>query len=83
MTTVNDIEEKILPEQNAAILYVAQKDQLDYLSVLEDLSNEYNQFLGVALLVIDDLSAANADLKREFKNAKLPQFRYYPNLKTG
>ena len=24
-----------------------------------------------------------ADLKREFKSSKLPQFRFYPNLKTG
>ena len=83
LTTVNDIEDKILLEQNGAILYVAQKDQLDYLSVIEDLSRKYGDFLNVALLVIDDLSAANADLKREFKSAKIPQFRFYPNLKTG
>ena len=33
--------------------------------------------------MIEDVSAASADLKKEFKSAKLPQFRFYPNLKTG
>ena len=41
LTSVSDIEEKILPEWNAAILYVAQKDQLKYLSVVEELQAEY------------------------------------------
>ena len=37
--------------------------------------------MNIALLVVDE--TANADLKREFKSSKLPQFRFYPNLKTG
>ena len=38
LTTVNEIDEKILPEWNAALLYVAQKDQLTHLSILEELT---------------------------------------------
>ena len=38
-------------------------------------------FVNVALLVVDENSSA--DLKREFKSTKTPQFRFYPNLKTG
>ena len=37
----------------------------------------------MCLLVIDDIAESSADLKREFKSAKLPQFRFYPNIKTG
>ena len=36
----------------------------------------------VALLVVDP-ETNSAELKREFKSSKLPQFRFYPNLKTG
>jgi len=35
------------------------------------------------LLVVEDVAESNADLKREFKTAKLPQLRFYPNIKTG
>ena len=41
------------------------------------------EFVNFALLVVDDEATNAADLKREFKSSKLPQFRFYPNLKTG
>lgn len=81
LTVVSDIEDKLLPEQQAAILLIAQKGSLDYLPILEELSAEMGMFANVALLVVDEDSSA--DLKREFKSTKLPQFRFYPNLKTG
>lgn len=44
---------------------------------------EYGSFLNVNLLVVEDVAGSSADLKREFKSSKLPQFRFYPNNKTG
>ena len=37
----------------------------------------------IAVLVVEDPAQSSADLKREFKSSKLPQFRFYPNLKKG
>ena len=82
LTSVSDIEQKLLPEWNAALLYVAQKNELTHLELIEEISREYGQFLNVALLVVDS-ETNSAELKREFKSSKLPQFRFYPNLKTG
>lgn len=33
--------------------------------------------------MVEDVAEVSADLKREFKTNKLPQFRFYPNIKTG
>jgi hypothetical protein len=82
-TKVSDIDEKILDDWKGALVYVAQKDKLDYMPVIEDLAREMGSFVNIAMLVIDDLEASSADLKKEFKSTKLPQFRFYPNLKTG
>jgi len=71
LTTVNDIEEKILPEWHATVLYVAQKDELTHIDMMEDLAKEYGYFMNIVLLVVDPENSS-ADLKREFKNAKLP-----------
>jgi len=38
-------------------------------------------YMKIALMVVDE--SQNADLKREFKSSKVPQWRFYPNLKTG
>lgn len=38
--------------------------------------------MNIALLVVDP-ETSSTKLKREFKSSKLPQFRFYPNLKTG
>ena len=56
---------------------------MPHLSVLEDLASEYGIFLKVCLYVVDDEQAANPVLMRELKSSKLPQFRFYPNEKTG
>ena len=39
--------------------------------------------MNIALFVIDDVQKSTTDLKREFKSAKLPHIRFYPNEKTG
>ena len=83
LTVVGDIEDKILPESQAAIVLITQKEQMALLPVLEQLSQELGPFMNVALLVSDGSEAATAELKREFKSAKVPQFRFYPNLKIG
>ena len=70
LTTVNDIEEKILPEWKATVLYVAQKDDMTHMDMMEDLAREYGFFMNIALLVVDPESSS-ADLKGEFKNTKL------------
>lgn len=82
LTTVGDIEEKILADWKASLLYVAHKDALTHVSVIEELAQEYGSFINVGLLVVDDVNEVTADLKKEFKSSKLPQIRYYPNLKT-
>ena len=51
--------------------------------MVEELAKEYGAFLNVGLYVVEDIAEVSADLKREFKTTKLPQFRFYPNLKTG
>ena len=81
LTVISDIEDKLLPESEAALLLVADKDSLEYLPLLEELAGEMGPFMNIALLVVDETSSA--DIKREFKSSKLPQFRFYPNLKTG
>ena len=80
---MGDIEDKILPESQASIVLITQKEQMTLLPVLEQLSSELGSFMNVALLVSDGSEAATAELKREFKSSKVPQFRFYPNLKTG
>lgn len=72
LTSVQDIEDKILTEHWGGILYVAQKDQLTHLSVMEQLGKEVGDFMRVAVLVVDDAADMTADLKREFKSAKMP-----------
>lgn len=83
LTSFSDIESKILDNWQGSLLYVGQKDDLSYLSILEDFAKEYGMFLNVNLFVIEDAAASSADLKREFKSTKLPLFRFYPNNKTG
>lgn len=83
LTSVVDINEKILDDWKGALLYVGEKDSLTYLPVLEEIGKEYGTFLNVCLLVIEDVAKSSADLKKEFKTTKLPQFRFYPNIKTG
>ena len=43
----------------------------------------YGDFINFGLYVVEDIDAASADLKKEFKTTKLPQFRFYPNIKKG
>ena len=83
LTSVKDIEVKILAEHWGGILYVAQKDQLTHLPIMEEFAREMGTFMQVAVLIVDDVAEMSADLKSEFKSAKLPQFRFYPNVKTG
>ena len=56
---------------------------MDYMSIIEDLAGEYGVFMNIALYVIEDMQKSTDDLKREFKTAKLPHMRFYPNEKTG
>ena len=51
-----DIDDKLLSEQNAAVLYIAQKDQLTHLELIEELAREYKDFMNIALMVVDDLA---------------------------
>ena len=64
-------------------MYVAKKDQITHLSVVEEIARLYGTFINVGLYVVEDVAEVSADLKREFKTNKLPLFRFYPNLKTG
>jgi len=70
LTVISDIEDKLLPESEAALLLVADKDSLEYLPLLEELAGEMGPFMNIALLVVDETSSA--DIKREFKSSKLP-----------
>ena len=83
ITSVSEIQDKILPEWNAALLYVTQKDKDDYRSVVTDLADAYGLFINVCILAVDDTQVVNAELKREFKTNKLPLIRFYPINKTG
>ena len=54
ITSVSEIQDKILPEWNAAVLFVTQKDKPDFKSIVTDLSTEYGQFINVFILAVDD-----------------------------
>ena len=41
LTSVSDIEDKLLNEWQAALLYIGQKDELTHIELLEELSREY------------------------------------------
>ena len=50
---------------------------------MQNLAQEFGDFMNFGLFVIDDVESASSDLKREFKSTKLPLFRSYPNGKEG
>ena len=81
LTNPADIEDKILSDQRAALIFVATKDNMLHSSALEDIAQEYGDFINVGMYVVDDIQASSSELKKEFKSTKLPIFRYYPNLK--
>ena len=83
LTNPFDIEEKIIDDQKAAIVYVASKDNMMHSNVIEELASEYGDFINLAMYAVDDVQASSSDLKKEFKSTKLPLFRYYNNQKTG
>jgi hypothetical protein len=39
--------------------------------------------MNFGLWVIDDVDGKSAELKKELKTTKLPQFRFYPNMVKG
>lgn len=83
LTNPVDIEDKILSDQRAALIFVASKDNMLHSAIIEDLAQEYGDFINIGMYVVDDIQASNSDLKKEFKSTKLPIFRYYPNQKEG
>ena len=83
ITVISDIEDKILSDPAASVVYVTQKDKMDYLPVIEELARDYGAFMNIALYVIDDVQKSQSDLKKEFKSSKLPHLRFYPNAKTS
>ena len=56
---------------------------MTHLPIMEEFAREMGTFMQVAVLIVDDVAEMSADLKSELKSAKLPQFRFYPNVKTG
>lgn len=54
LTSVREIGDKILDDWKGAILYIAKKDELTHLPILESYASNYRDFLNVALLVVDD-----------------------------
>ena len=55
---------------------------MPHLEIIESLASEYGEFLNIALYVVDDAQESGSDLKKQFKSARVPQFRFYPNGKT-
>ena len=67
LTSPADLKEKVLNERWASVVYIADKNQIEYVSVIEEIAKKYFDFITVALYVIDDSVEARADLKREFE----------------
>ena len=55
LTGVSDIDDKILTEASAALIYVTQKDDMKYMEIVEDLARDYGSFMNIGLFVVDDL----------------------------
>jgi hypothetical protein len=55
LTGVSDIDDKILTDASAALIYVTQKDDIKYMEVVEDLARDYGTFMNIGLFVVDDL----------------------------
>lgn len=83
VTNMPDFEEKIISDQRAALVFVAQKDNMLHSQVVENLALEFGDFINVVMYVVDDAQASSSELKTEFKSTKFPLFRYYPNQKKG
>lgn len=87
LTNGADVQEHILASDQAAVVYVASKDSMPHLEVIEDLASKYGEFMNIALYVVEEddnaqrQSQTAAELKKEFKSAKVPQMRFYPNGK--
>jgi len=58
------VQEQVLAENNAAVVYVAQKDEMPHLEIIENLAQEYGEFLNIALYVVDDAQESSSDLKK-------------------
>ena len=74
---VMDLKEKVLTSEKAAVIYYGKKGAIPDAVLLEELAFEVGSFINCAIFTVDDTK----DLEGIFKG-KLPQFRYYPNVKT-
>jgi hypothetical protein len=62
----------VLDDGRGGLVYVAKKDQMPHLDIIEAVASEYGYFLNVALFAVDDADITSAELKQEFKSGKLP-----------
>ena len=53
-TSIQELHDMILPEWNAALLYIAKEGEIDLEPIIADISKEYGAFLNTFVLVVDD-----------------------------
>ena len=53
-TSVQELQDKILPEWNAALLYIAKEGEIDLEPIIAEISHEYSHFVNTYVLVVDD-----------------------------
>ena len=61
-----------------------EKSQLPgNMAAMMTLAKEYSAFMNFGLWVVETVDEKSAELQKEFKTTKLPQFRFYPNMVKG
>ena len=54
LTNMPDFEEQIIGDQRAALVFVAQKDNMLHSQVVEDLAQEFGDFINIVMYVVED-----------------------------
>lgn len=76
--SIDEMKSLIMDENNAALVYAAQRDNAPHLPMVEQLGTKYGQYINIVALIVDDPAAAKKELK-----GKLPLFRFYKNELKG
>ena len=76
--SVDEMKDFIMDDPLAALVYAAQREQAPHLALVEQLGQEYGEFINIVALIVDDPQTVKKEMK-----GKLPLFRFYKNELKG
>lgn len=76
--SVEEMKDFIMDDPLAALVYAAQREQAPHLALVEQLGQEYGEFINIVALIVDDPQTVKKEMK-----GKLPLFRFYKNELKG